>query len=923
VLPLLADTPETPVGMLIAAGDAKVLRANTETPLDAKPPDLLFTGDSIRTGTAPATFLFCGGKATETLGPAGEARLESTQVKVKTGKITDMKPAGSCFLPQTLRVATASQQHYGVSMTRGFEKPDIPPTPHDKLPPAVLADLAPFEKAAAENPNDPSPLVAMATVYETAKLPANALEAYDQLRTKFPDAVWVKAKIFDLQQALAEQVRTAAAAVGTQGETYAILIGISKYKNPELALQFADKDATSFGDALTSPRGGAIRPENILVLTNEKATTAAIRNGFQSFLKQRAGKKDTVIVMIAGHGVVEAPGSKKAFILTYDTDPQDLQSTALPMPELQDLFKDQLSRVGRVLMFVDVCKAGVIGTINNLGINSDVQHLGEVDGDLFLFLASRPREKSLESPDFGGGHGAFSYFLVKGMMGDADEDKNNKVDIDELIKYVTNSVEVNTKKAQHPNYSGQFEGSSALSDLSKPGIQLSHLMLYDSKNGEPLYFAAAVPQQLAQDPAIPEQLQDFERAISQRRLLPGDPGNAFDLLDRLRPSLAPEVFATRQNELRVALENRAQEILLRYLAGDQIPQTQADFVSGMRDMEVARKLTPESLFLEGREDFFRGRSMLFDKQYPQAAALLEQAIRIDSGLGYAYNALGIAYLEQAQFEKAIPAFRDAARRAQHWAYPLHNLALAYTEAGDYDSAIRSYQQAMRLAPTASYLPYNLGLVYERTGRKKDAEKAYRRAMELGPDSAEPFNALGTLKAADHKFADAEKLYRQALAQNPKLLAARNNLALLLSSRPERLTEAVQLWRQNLTDSPDHLSSRLSLADALAVNGQVKDAIAEYQAVISQKPEYLAARIALARLLVRDNRPTDALQQLREAAQREPRDATVQIMIGDLELAGNNQPAALAAYQSALELSFDSSTRKSIQRKIRRLQASKP
>ncbi len=59
-----------------------------------------------------------------------------------------------------------------------------------------------------------------------------------------------------------------------------------------------------------------------------------MRNGFQDFLKRRAGKNDTVVILIAGHGTVEIPGSKNAFILTYDSDPQDLNSTALGMAEV-------------------------------------------------------------------------------------------------------------------------------------------------------------------------------------------------------------------------------------------------------------------------------------------------------------------------------------------------------------------------------------------------------------------------------------------------------------------------------------------------------------------------------------------------------------------------------------------------------------
>src|SRR5581483_7647734 len=103
----------------------------------------------------------------------------------------------------------------------------------------------------------------------------------------------------------------------------------------------------------------------------------------------------------------------------------------------------------------------------------------------------------------------------------------------------------------------------------------------------------------------------------------------------------------------------------------------------------------------------------------------------------------------------------------------------------YNSAIRAYQQAIRLAPEYSYLPYNLGLVYQRINRRKDAEAAYRKASMLAPNSAEPYNALGTLKASEGKRSEAEQLYRQALGENPNLLAARHNLALLLDGDKQR------------------------------------------------------------------------------------------------------------------------------------------
>src|SRR5262249_23487742 len=147
-------------------------------------------------------------------------------------------------------------------------------------------------------------------------------------------------------------------------------------------------------------------------------------------------------------------------------------------------------------------------------------------------------------------------------------------------------------------------------------------------------------------------------------------------------------------------------------------------------------------------------------------------------------------------------------------------------------------EAIRLTPQFSYLPYNLGLVYQRVNRRKDAEASYKKATQLAPNAAEPYNALGTLKASEGKRDEAERLYRQSLQKNPKLLAARHNLALLLDDEQNRQKEAIDLWRENLQQSPDYLPSRLSLAGALAEANDNAAAIAEYRKVLESKPGYV-------------------------------------------------------------------------------------
>src|SRR5271170_5226694 len=66
-----ADTKEEPVGLVLSATGAKLLRADTETPLAARPGDLLFAGDGLKTENGPAAFLFCPGKVLDTLTASG------------------------------------------------------------------------------------------------------------------------------------------------------------------------------------------------------------------------------------------------------------------------------------------------------------------------------------------------------------------------------------------------------------------------------------------------------------------------------------------------------------------------------------------------------------------------------------------------------------------------------------------------------------------------------------------------------------------------------------------------------------------------------------------------------------------------------------------------------------------------------------
>lgn len=917
------------MGLILEAREARVLRAGAELALTARNGDLLFAGDSVSIEGGAMRLLFCPEKVDLMFQAPAEVAVRERALRIRADRSPVRKSADNCLLPTLDRVA-ASQQHYGESLIRALEPPgttDSPgPSRVEALPDAertaLRRELEPIDQALAADPKDAAARVARLAVLEKYRLSAELLVEYKKLADEWPEAAWVRSRLF-VHQKTQVQSRPAVRPAAGAGKTYALLVGISKYQRiPERQwLEDAHEDAMLFADYLRSPRGGALAAPDLVLLTDEKATTAAVKNAFETFLKVRAGRSDTVVIFIAAHGVVEQQ-RRNAYIVTYDSDPEDFAATALPMADIQTLVREDLSRVGHVLVYVDVCRAGNIGALRgNNPVNQAMERLTEADGDLFLFLASGPNEVSIEGPQFGGGHGAFSYFLMDAFNGSSDVDGDGVVTVGEVIEYVREKVIEATSRRQHPRDLGSIEHGVTLAEMGLPGVTIP---AFSSPKQPATVLAAKPPAQRSlngpgstgQTAAEAAQEGELDLVIAAGRILPDEPQGAFTVLGRLRRLLTPEQYLIEQNKLRVALENAGQQVLLRYLAGDEHPQDRNAFLRGAAYFRAAQGLTPESLFLESRAAFCSGRAALFAKEYGRANGLLEQAARIDPNGAYSYNALGIGYLEQAEYTRAIQAFRDAARLAPRWAYPLHNLALAYTQTGDYSAAIQSYLRAGGLAPQYSYLPYNLGLVYQRLNRRKEARAAFEKAMALAPGSGEPYNALGYLQASYGRDAQAERLYRQALERNADLLAARQNLAVLLSAKPDRFREAVDLWRQNLAKSPDYIASRLSLARALVRQGDYAQAIPEYEELVRQKPQYAAAHLALADLYAGQSQPAAALHQLEEAAKLEPRSAEIHEKIGDLEKSRGRSAEAFAAYREALKYADDAGMRRRLGRKMK-------
>lgn len=238
-----------------------------------------------------------------------------------------------------------------------------------------------------------------------------------------------------------------------------LTVGVSQYDRKEFSLKYADRDARSIYDFFGSPQGGSVPEDRRYLLTNAQATRAKILGELQE-IAGRSGEDDMIVVFLAMHamGGVTDP----FYFLTHDTDPKALLATGIS----DDDVKKAVSHAGakRFVVLLDTCHAGSFGFDRFFGTKRALRgettrvmldRLGSLSAQGTAVLAAAdPAEYSEEGEQWDGGHGVFTYHLLRGLGGLADQDGDGIITLRELFDYIYRPVANDTKNNQHPSFLG-------------------------------------------------------------------------------------------------------------------------------------------------------------------------------------------------------------------------------------------------------------------------------------------------------------------------------------------------------------------------------------------------------------------------------------------------------------------------------------
>ncbi len=255
-------------------------------------------------------------------------------------------------------------------------------------------------------------------------------------------------------------------------DLHLVCIGVSKYKDAGMNLQYADKDAADVG-RLFKDRSGAFRNLFHYEYLNEAVTKEKIA-ALRSKLAQ-SKPEDMVIVFAAGHGLLDH--KLDFYFASHDVDFSNPQARGIPFDLLESLLTDIPAR--QKVLLLDACFSGELdesaarkettaNTANNgkvvfRSVHTKVLNPEGADNsfdlmkDLFVDLrrgsgaviisAAGGAEAAME----GGGlaNGVFTYTLKEALKVKI-EDKKNAVTITDVQKYVLSEVSRRTGGVQQP-----------------------------------------------------------------------------------------------------------------------------------------------------------------------------------------------------------------------------------------------------------------------------------------------------------------------------------------------------------------------------------------------------------------------------------------------------------------------------------------
>jgi hypothetical protein len=260
----------------------------------------------------------------------------------------------------------------------------------------------------------------------------------------------------------------------------ALLVGINRYRYSNVIPTLAGSvnDIEDMKAVLIGKFN--FTPENILVLTDEKATHAGIIAAFENHLINKSQPGDIVVFHYSGHGsqmkdtTGESPSGLDETLVPFDSRDPDNKVSDISGNELKPLFRRLAAKTKNITVILDSCHSGTLvrdlhrvrmippdqrplpaaltrSAEANKGLGIGMSPKAQNTFTYALIAAANSRELAYEHSVDGKERGALTYFLTRALRAAGPEATYRDV-MDAVMGNVT---------LNYPNQHPQLEGLQA------------------------------------------------------------------------------------------------------------------------------------------------------------------------------------------------------------------------------------------------------------------------------------------------------------------------------------------------------------------------------------------------------------------------------------------------------------------------------
>jgi len=516
-----------------------------------------------------------------------------------------------------------------------------------------------------------------------------------------------------------------------------LTVGISDYQYLN-DLNFADDDAKAFLAYAKESLGERFVHDQVRILLNDEATASSIRVGLEWILRNSKAR-DRVYFYFSGHGGYEdLTNSKLGYLHAHDSfDATYANGGNIQLILLEGILNTLSERDIETFMILDACHAGKVVNNDYLFLNNS---LSSMIPNVNKILSAQGMEKSLEGSQWGGGHGVFTYYLLNGILGRADDEPlDNSVSLFELEKYLINNVPHETNQSQIPIVIAADKRKRMFpvikTDLAKPNEQTFQQPLKKAENTRSI-----VDLNLSEEDQALIKLKHY---LDENDLIVKGHQPIFAEFDR-----AAKLLHTSEKKLQLS------DILITYLldntqyfinvfmgvnegSPNELKTKKAEytlFEATTKMLSIIDNNHPSYPIIESRRIFFE--SEIFHNEFDAGKKVvmndiipkLDYGISLEPTSSYLKYQAGVLKYHAADYASARKYLKEARKYSPQWSFPDIVIGLTFLDT-NLDSAMHYYRSSLSKFPKTPALYYNMADYFRRTAEHETDKVKGRIKMD--------------------------------------------------------------------------------------------------------------------------------------------------------------------------------------------------